>query len=147
MAVVKIKTKVVSDNTGIECELPTLLTEQGELLPLLDFLLAHRHNRSESWMNRTVHSAYLLLQYLDANVNCYKDPQSLFSLFTQRIYSGTIGEDGLDPSGLYWLPASTKAGNGLVTALSKFTDWLEDNRGATNLNPLRLADSYEQRLN
>ena len=146
-AATKTKAKVVLDNSGVESELPVLLTEQGVLEPLLAYLLAHQHDRSDSWMERVVHATHLLMQYLEANENCFDEPLRLFQSFAQRLYAGTIGDDGLDPSGLYWLPASTRTVNGLIAALTGLTDWLVEHRGARHVNPLRQADSYEQRLN
>lgn len=146
-AAAKVNAKVAVDNSGIESELPALLTEQGVLEPLLAYLLAHQHNRSDSWMERVVHAAYLLMQYLEANKSCFDNPQYLFQSFAQRLYSGTIGDDGLDPSGLYWLPASTRTVNGLIASLTGLTDWLAEHRDAHSMNPLRKADSYERRLN
>ncbi|MCG7873100.1 MAG: site-specific integrase [Candidatus Thiodiazotropha lotti] len=143
----KAKAKVFSDNTGIESELPILITERGVLEPLLDYCLVHQHDRSESWMERVVHATCLLMQYMDANQDCFDDPQKLFQSFAQRLYTGTIGNNGLDPSGLYWLPASTKTTYGLILSLTGLTDWLADRHGTKPMNPLRKADRYEQRLN
>lgn len=146
MDVVKTKGKVVSDDSGIESEIPVLLMEGGILEPLLDYVLSHLHDRSESWMNRVVYATELLVRYLEANQDCFDNPRELFQTFAQRLYTGTIGDDGLDPSGLYWLPASTNTTNGLITALTGLTDWLADHRDTQPMNPLRTADSHEQRL-
>ena len=43
---VKTKAKIVTDITGVASELPVLVTEQGVLEPLLDYLLSHQHDRS-----------------------------------------------------------------------------------------------------
>ena len=39
MAVVSVRATVVEDNTGIKSEMPILLTEQGELGAVTDYLL------------------------------------------------------------------------------------------------------------
>ncbi|MBQ4848447.1 gamma-mobile-trio recombinase GmtY [Pseudoalteromonas sp. MMG005] len=144
---VKTKAKVIVDNSGISSELPILITELGVLDPLLDYLLFHQHDRSGSWMERVVHATYLLMQYMETNQECFSAPKLLFQSFSQRLYTGTIDEYGFDPSGLYWLPSSTKTVNGLITALSGLTDFLSDKLGAINMNPLRKASPFEQRLN
>lgn len=143
---VKIRAKVVTDNTGVASEVPALVTESGVLDPLLDYLLLRHRYRSLSWMNQVVHATYLLLQYMEANQDCFRDPMQLFQSFADRIYSGTVGDDGLDPSGLYWLPASVRTGDSLIRALTGLTDWMARKLGTQQLNPLSPADSDEKRL-
>ncbi|MDA4231640.1 site-specific integrase, partial [Escherichia coli] len=55
--------------------------------------------------------------------------------------------DGLDPSGLYWVPSSTSNVNKHIHRLTAFTDWLADKQGSAPMNPLRDATPHEQRLN
>ena len=109
---VKVKAQIVTDNSGAPVEIPLLITEQGVLEPLLDYLLHHHHDRSYQWMERTVHSVYLLMQYMEANRNCFTSPEVLFQSFVQKLYSGTVSEQGFDSSHLYWLPSSTHTVNG-----------------------------------
>ena len=144
---VKVKVRVITDNSGFECWLPVLVTEHGVLKPLLDYLLTHRHDRSVSWMTKVTHSTYLLMQYMEANKHCFHDPVQLFQSFTLALYEGTIGDNGLDPSNLYWLPSRNKTTNGVINAISGLTDWLSENHNVNNMNPLREADSFEKRLN
>jgi len=42
---VKVKATVVEDNTGIKSQLPVLLTEQGELSVVTDYLLKMEANK------------------------------------------------------------------------------------------------------
>ena len=100
MSHVTTRAKVIQDNTGVELELPVIITEHGVLMPLVDYLLEKAHARSYSWMQKVVQSVSLLLDYLSANQNCFNDPKSLFTVFAQRLHRGTVGADGLDPSGL-----------------------------------------------
>ncbi|MCQ4504679.1 site-specific integrase, partial [Vibrio parahaemolyticus] len=51
------------------------------------------------------------------------DPKLLFQTFSKRLSTGTIGEDGLDPSGLYWVPRSTSNVNKHNHRLTAFTNW------------------------
>jgi len=67
--------------------------------------------------------------------------------FSQRLYSGTINDEGLDPSGLYWLPRSTTAANVLIGSLIGFTDWLAETQHVSLMNPSGQADSFTERLN
>jgi integrase len=144
---VKVKVKVVKDNSGMVTELPMLLTEHGLLTPLLNYLLSHSHDRSISWMTRVVHGTYLLMQYMEANKDCFESPQMLFQTFAVRLYSGTIGDDGTDPSGLYWLPVSTDTANAIIVSLNGVTDYLANESSVKSMNPLREASSFEERLN
>jgi hypothetical protein len=144
---VKINAKVVVDNTGVECELPILITEEGPVEPLVDYLLLHRHNRSHPWSNRVVHATYLFIQYIDANRDFFSKPQLLFQSFSQCLYVGSISNDGIDPSGLYWLGWSTKTANYLINSLTGLLDFIADRQGIQNINPIREATPYEQSLN
>ncbi len=84
---------------------------------------------------------------MEANKGLFEDPKMLFQTFAKRLYTGTIGEDGLDPSGLYWVPSSTDNVNKHIHRLTAFTDWLANKLGAEPMNPLRDATPHEQRLN
>lgn len=147
MSHVTARAKVIQDNTGIEIELPVIVTERGVLMPLVDYLLEKTHARSYSWMQKVVQSVSLLLDYLNANQNCFDDPKALFTVFAQRLHRGTIGADGMDPSGLYWFPKKGSNAKQLVLLLSEFSDWLAERSGITTpLNPLRPASRYEEML-
>jgi integrase len=144
---VKVKIKVVKDNSGLVTEIPMLITKQGALMPLLNYLLSHSHDRIISWMTKVVHGTYLLMQYMEANQDCFHTPDVLFHTFAVRLYSGTIGDDGFDPSDLYWLPVSTDTANATIVALNGLTDFISNESKAKSMNPLRTASSYEERLN
>jgi integrase len=145
---IRIKAAIIDDNTGVKSKIPILLTEDGDIPALTDYLLELDTNGySASKIYNVVRACGLLIDYLEANQDCYDDPQQLFQGFARRLYSGTVGEDGLDPSGLYWIPASTDTVNRIIGALTGFTDWLADKQGIAPLNPLRTASSHEQRLN
>ena len=102
MAVVSVRATVVEDNTGIKSEMPILLTEQGELGAVTDYLLKmEADGNSISMMKGFIRAVTLLLNYMEANHSLFNDPKILFQTFAKRLYTGTIGEDGLDPSGLY----------------------------------------------
>ena len=144
---VKLKAKIVIDNSGIASELPVIVTEQGVLDPLLCYLLHHQHDRSSPWSEKVVHATYLLMQYMEANQDCFSDPGQLFESFVQRLYTGTIGDDGFDYSGLYWFPMTTKTANTYINSLTGLTDYLANNQGVQSINPLCEASSFDKRLN
>lgn len=148
MAVVSVRAIVVEDNTGIKSELPILLTEQGELRVVTDYLLKMEADGSSiSMMKGFIRAVTLFLNYMEANHNLFNDPKILFQTFASRLYTGTIGEDGLDPSGLYWVPTSRENANRHVSRLTVFTSWLANKQGTMEMNPLREATPHEQRLN
>jgi len=140
--------RVYRDNTGVAIELPVILTAAGALQSLLSYLLEHSDVRSFSWMQKTVQVVGLLLDYVAANYDRFDDPKTLFECFVNRLYSGTIGEDGSDPSGLFWLPmTNTKNVRQLVNLLSAYSDWVAQRNGTKHLNPWRDATHHEERLN
>lgn len=148
MASVSVVAKIVEDNTGVASELPLLITEEGELSPLTDYLLyLHANGRSKSTLEKTVRAVAMLLDYMEANADAFTDPEKLFQAFVRRLYSWTASEAGLDPSGLYWVPASEATVRERIIALTGFTEWLADKQGTKPLNPLRKATPHEERLN
>ena len=97
MSSVKVRATIVEDNTGIKSQLPILLTEQGELSTVTDYLLKlEADGVSNSVMNGFLQAVSLLLDYMEANRGLFDDPKLLFQTFSKRLYTGTIGEDGLD---------------------------------------------------
>lgn len=148
MPSVRVYATIVEDNTGIKSQLPVLLTEQGELSSVTDYVLnLEADGVSASVMKGFLQAVSLLLAYMEANKDLFSDPKILFQTFAKRLYSGTIGDDGLDPSGLYWVPSSTSNVNKHIYRLTAFTDWLAKKQGSELMNPLRDATPHEQRLN
>lgn len=144
MDCVSVRAKVLSDSTGAVSEIPVLLTSEGPLQPLVDYLLWRRHDRSLAWMRKVVQDVTLLLQYMAVNSGHYRDPESLFHGFIQRLYSGSIGTDGIDPSGLYWRPYNHRIIGNVLTRLTDFSNWLADRHGTTGVNPLRSGSVYDE---
>lgn len=144
MDIVSVRAQVISDATGAISEIPVLLTSNGPLLPLVDYLLWHQHDRSTAWMRKVVQDVKLLLTYMKVNISNFAEPESLFHNFIQRLYTGTIGEDGLDPSGLYWKRYNHRVIGNTLTRLTDFSNWVADRQGTTPLNPLRIASSYDE---
>ncbi|MFK8987168.1 gamma-mobile-trio recombinase GmtY [Acinetobacter seifertii] len=146
---VKVIAKIVDDNSGVFIQIPVLIDEnQQVLMPLLEYtLLLKRNGKSHATLLNYVNASKLLLEYMNANINCFATPMSLFQGFSSRLYMGTIGNDGLDPSGLYWLPHSKQVSRTYIIALTKITDWLSAKYGEMPVNPLVEADSLSKRLN
>src|SRR5438105_4784429 len=120
---VRVTAKVVNDNTGIKANIPVILLNDGRhctaLMPLVDYLIANSQARSSSWMAKLCQIVGMLLDYTEANYLNFEKPAALFETFAQRVYTGTIGEDGRDPSGLYCWPKLTKTANQLLNTLSE----------------------------
>lgn len=144
MDFVSVRAKVITDSTGAVAEIPIILTSNGPLHQLVDYLLWHRHDRSPSWMRKVVQDVGLLLIYMEANAEHFAKPEVLFHAFAQRLYSGTVGEDGIDPSGLYWRPHKQRIVSNTLTRLSDFSDWVADRQGIQPLNPLCSASRYDE---
>ncbi|MCR3962329.1 MULTISPECIES: gamma-mobile-trio recombinase GmtY [Aeromonas] len=148
MAVVTVRATVVEDNTGIRSQHLVLLTDQGNVESVTDYVLKmEAEGLSASAIRRFVKVVSLLLDYMEANKDLFSDAKILFQTFAKRLYTGTIGEDGLDSSGLYWMPTSTHNVNAHISRLTAFTDWLAAKQGTKPMNPLRDATPHEQRLN
>ncbi|HCL02745.1 MAG TPA: site-specific integrase [Lachnoclostridium phytofermentans] len=150
MRYVQVSSKTYRDNTGRSIDFPTLLVEyNGEtmLLEQLHIYQIKNRGKSRTWHKKLVQAVGLLLDYMEANLNCYFSAKEFFDTFTESVYSGTINEEGLDPSGLYWLPKRVETANMLLSALNRLSDWLYEEYGAVQLNPWRKATTYEERLN
>ncbi|OTG96012.1 integrase [Acinetobacter sp. ANC 4654] len=149
MQIVKVNAKVVQDNTGVFIEIPILLDEKKEVIkPFLEFILKlKRDGKSQSTVSNYTRATQLLLEYMNANPHGFSTPQSMFETFSSRLYTGTISEDGLDPSGLYWLPHSKQVARLHIYALSQLTDWLAEKYDGVLMNPFIKADTHTQRLN
>lgn len=151
MSHVRVNATVVTDNTGIKVCIPVILVEQAghctALGPLMDYLIANSQARSLAWMSKLCQIVGMLLDYTETNHTYFDKPVALFEVFAQRVYTGTIGEDGKDPSGLYWFPRPTKSAKQLLRMLSDFSDYMHEENGTMPLNPWREATAYEKRLN
>lgn len=148
MVGVSVIAKIVEDNTGFSSEIPLLITAEGELSSLTDYLLyLNANGRSKSTLEKVVRAVAMLLEYMEVNSDVFTDPESLFQAFVRRLYSGTASEAGFDPSGLYWVPASEATVKDRIIALTSFTDWLADKKDTMPINPLRKATPHEERLN
>ncbi|CAG9228554.1 Phage integrase [Paraburkholderia sabiae] len=139
-----VRATIYEDNTGVAVTIPVLLTEAGYLDSLIEYCIANR-NRSYSWMQKLVQAIGLLLDYTDANFDCFEQPADLFDRFVHCLHHGTV-KQGTDPSGLYWSARRTASARQLSEMLAGYSDWLENTRGTAPLAPWRDATLQEQRL-
>lgn len=141
-----VQAKVFTDNTGAAAHVPVLLTERGVFGPLLDYTL-RMSGRSRAWQRNLLRAVRLLLDYAAANAACFATERELFVSFAERLYTGTIGADGCDASGLYWRPLRWAHAKALLHVLAEFTAHLAEERGeAPPLARLRPSSSYDDML-
>jgi hypothetical protein len=118
-----LKAKVLEDNTGIYTEIPVIITDNGIFKVYVTYLLAH-NTMSISWQYKAINALGLFINYTTANQNAFTELRDLFRGFAKRLYTGTLSNDGLDLSGLYWLPKNTIVVKNIIHHLSQFFDWL-----------------------
>lgn len=146
MKYIVLQAKAIEDNSMIPEEIPVILTEYGVLEPLVDYFL-DKDGHSDATRRKTVQAVTLLLDFMDANVGNFDEPEEMFRVFVKRLKTGTISADGTDPSGLYWEKKSPNTVGPLVFRLSEFSDFMADKLGTKPLNPFREATAHEEQLN
>jgi site-specific recombinase XerD len=149
LTILKLKASVITDKTGIKYEIHILITNEGELSILTDYILyKKKEGISNSTINEIIRITKLFLEYIYIHKDLNYGAQIIYSNFARRIYTGTIGSDGIDPSNLYWLGHSKKTADKYITQLSNFFDWLmETNKYLNHPNPLIKANKHEEKLN
>ena len=138
-----LKTRILTDNTGGELNLPIVWGPNGPLKQAMRFQVLYR-GRSRAWHRKFCQALRLLLDYAAANSGVFSSSDELFEQFSVRLITGTVGRDGLDPSGLYWKKKSPSNANNLINLLTSFSAWLARKYGVPELNPLRDATKYEK---
>lgn len=117
------------------------------LLPLVDFILGHGRTRSLAWQREVARATGKFIDFLQANARhfqaCSDRPQVL-AAFAEALVAGTIGANGLDPSGLYWQPKTVSRATDILNALTAFSDWLVARYDTKAINPWREATLAEQ---
>ncbi|MFA7279546.1 MAG: gamma-mobile-trio recombinase GmtY [Sterolibacterium sp.] len=143
-----VRGKVFSDNTGASIEMPVLMSADGPVRPLIDYILTMRN--SLSWQEKFVRANKLFLEYLEQNAVQGEEEWRLFRNFSNALRSGTIDpETQEDPSGLYWTGIAVRDANFMVKLLSDFFDWLSDperSPRAAKFNPDYAGNQYAQRI-
>lgn len=147
MIATKVIAKIAQDNSGVTTDIPVILTNEGVLASVTDYVLSlHLNGTSLSTINKHIQSIILLIEFMDANKRMFENPEEMFSVFVRRLYSGTVGENGLDPSELYWIPATTGTVARHIGHLTNFTSWVADKGLGKKLNTLRTATRHEERI-
>lgn len=133
------------DNTGNRESLPVVITTDGLLKSFLDYLVVRR-TLSRSWIDRSVFAVRLLIDYTKQNESVFDNKFELFKEFSNSLYTGTIGEDGEDPSWLRWKPRREKDAAFLIRAVTKYFDWLalQNENKDIQINPKIKPSNYEQ---
>ncbi len=136
------------DNTGNIVELPVIVTNEGILKSFLDYLIVYR-NRSRSWIDRSVFAVRLLIDYTKQNQSAFDNKVELFREFANALYTGTIGDNGEDPSWLRWKPRRQNDAAFLIGLITKYSNWLAQQNENKNfqINPQVIPSNYEQWLN
>ena len=144
----QLRSEISLDNSGITISLPTIITVDGIMKSYLEYLLACR-NKSESWLDRSTFAVRLLIDYIAVNEDIFKTPKAMFVEFCERLYLGTVGKNGEDPSNLRWKPRKKNDAAALIGYITQFTDWLaiQNEESCLQLNPYRSSTSFEDRLN
>ncbi|MBQ0746747.1 MAG: site-specific integrase [Marinobacter sp.] len=140
-----VEADVTIDNTGSTVSLPVIVTPDGLLRSYLDYLIVHRH-KSRSWVERSAFAIRLLIDYTKQNEECFEKPLQLFREFANSLFTGTIGENGIDPSWLRWEPRASKDAKFLIDLITNYTDWLAEQNDEKRLqiNPVKKPTDYEQ---
>ncbi|WP_339753426.1 gamma-mobile-trio recombinase GmtY [uncultured Marinobacter sp.] len=147
MFATKVTAKIAQDRSGVTTDIPVILTDEGVLASVTDYVLSLQLNGiSLSTISKHIQSIILLIEFMDANSDIFDNPEEMFSVFVRRLYSGTVGEDGLDPSGLYWIPATIGTVSRHISNLTHFTDWISEKGLAKPLNTLHAATRHEERI-
>lgn len=145
MPFVIVNGKVIVDATGSSIMLPILLSENGPILPIIDYCLTVR--RSISWTNKLLRAIKLFLEYLEANASVDEKEWRQFRNFANALRIGTIdNKTRCDPSGLYWIPV--KDASQIINLLSDFFDWLgrDQSPRSAKFNPKYTGNFFDQRI-
>jgi len=144
----QLRAEISLDNSGVTISLPTIVTTEGLNKSHLEYLLFSRH-KSESWLERSTFALRLLIDYMAVNENVFATPKKMFIEFCEKLYLGTVGRDGEDPSNLRWKPRKQDDAAALIGYITQFTDWLAEKNedSGLQLNPFRSSTSFEDRLN
>ncbi|WP_315807595.1 gamma-mobile-trio recombinase GmtY [Pseudomonas sp. C9-3] len=136
----------VVDATGIQHVLPVIVTEHGVLDQFARYMHLN-HRKSRSWQDSSVFAVRLLLEFMEAHHGFYDEPRTLFTAFSDALFTGTVSSIG-DPSGLWWQPRQPDDASKLIGHVTQFTDWLAlvNEDAKLQLNPWRQATRHEERL-
>ncbi len=124
-----------------------LFTEQGVLISLLRFIYLNRR-KSQSWQERCVFAAELLLRFLLFKSDDAISGTALLQAFVDAICFGTLDSNNEDASGLFWRPRSSDDVSFLLSLINRYCDYLDSQHGTglPKLSPLRKTTYVEEKL-
>ena len=148
MSFTTIQTKPVVFSKGrSRVYLPLILTDFGWYRPLIDFLKSSPTKEFPTLLN-WVKGIALLMDFIEVHSKeQYEKPEKLFEEFTFYLQTGTVQKDCFDQyKGLWWKSMSFDSAHVRIHGINLFLDHLYRNHGTVHLNPLRKANSYEERM-
>lgn len=147
LTAIKLKVDYQSPTRLNTIRLPALMTSQGILVSLLEYL--SQINRSNSWRAKVTFSVGILLDFITLSGIPFDNPTTLLKSFRTALKSGTIDLNLEDPTGLYWPNRSQEHADDIVSLLTGYTDWLTKQPGHSGvvMNPIREATEHEEKLN
>ena len=145
--VLKIKVDYQSPTRLHKMRLPALVTSQGILISLLEYLSEKK--RSNSWRKKVTAAVAMLLDYIALSGISFSSPTILLKSFRNALTNGTIDLDLEDPTGLYWPNRRHEYADDIVVLLTAYADWLAKQPGHSGIimNPIREATTHEEKLN
>lgn len=146
-----VDVKIQLDNTNRFLYMKSIVVESGVLLQHLQYLkeMTLTKSRSASWRRQSIQAIRLLIDYTAANHSVFENPKEMFKAFRDRMYNGTVAEDGTDDTNLRWSSKSDSSGNRIINHITDYSDWLYKESGGDSalLNPKRDATKTERMLN
>ena len=96
MSTVTVVAKIITDNTGSWVNVPVILTANGDIPLITDYLLVlTAQGKSRSSLISYVRAIKLFLDYMEANKSIFNEPDRLLTSFILRLRSGTLDERGM----------------------------------------------------
>lgn len=145
-----VKVKVRIDNHSSLIHMKAVAVNGSILMSHLDYLLQCKLNgRRKGWLEKSIQSIRLLIDYSYVNKNVFETPAKMFEVFSQRLFDGTIDSEGYDPTNLRWAARSENSANEIIRHITKYSDWLFEQKDGTTelLNPQKNASSTERLMN
>lgn len=95
MISVKVKATITEDNTGIKTSIPILITEQGELSTVTDYLLhLETSGKSIGTINRVLRATSKLVDFMATHCDIFDAPNYFFKHspkdFTQELLAKMV---------------------------------------------------------
>lgn len=147
LTTIKVKVEYQSPTRLNSIRLPGLMTSQGILISLLEYL--SEKNRSNSWRAKVSFSVAMLMDFIALSGIPFDNPTTLLKSFRNALKTGTIDLNLEDPTSLYWPNRSQEHADDIVSLLTGYTEWLTKQPGHSGvvMNPIREATKHEEKLN